>query len=200
MKLNLIFYIIIISSFLSSCGNNHENEEENNNQDNLIIITQKQFESEKMSFGKIKKMQFDDIIKSNGYIISKSSGTAKISTQVSGLVKKIYCSKGQKVNKGQTLFEITGNDLIELQQNFSESSSQLKRLKSEYERIKSLFEDKIATQKEFTYAESEYKMALAKYSALKAKIQLIGLNVTKIENGQFHSSFFIKAPISGYIS
>lgn len=41
---------------------------------------------------------------------------------------------------------------------------------------------------------------MAKYSGLKLKIESIGLNTSKIENGEFYSSYQLKSPIKGYIS
>ncbi len=125
---------------------------------------------------------------------------AIINTSVPGLVKKINCTAGLKVKTGQILFEITGNQFIELQKDFAETASQLKRIKSEYERVKSLYEEKIGTEKEMILAESEFKAANAKYSALKMKLKYIGLNDANIEEGNFYESFSLKSPLDGYIS
>ena len=43
-------------------------------------------------------MQFDEKVRCNGNILVDPSGTAIISTSVPGLVKKINCTAGQKVN------------------------------------------------------------------------------------------------------
>ena len=101
---------------------------------------------------------------------------------------------------GQILFELSGNEFIELQKDFAEMASQLKRIRSEYERVKSLYSEKVGTEKEMILAESDFKAANAKYSALKMKLKLIGLNDTKIEDGNFYESFSLKSPLDGYIS
>jgi cobalt-zinc-cadmium efflux system membrane fusion protein len=200
MKLKAILCIITACTLIASCGKNKNNENNSAVQEDLIKITHQQFESSKMTFGEQIKMPFPEIVKCNGNIVSKPSGIAKISTSVSGLVQKIHCTTGQRVYAGQIIFELSGNDLIELQKDFAETASQLKRMKSEYERIKSLFSEKVGTEKELISAESEFKVANAKYSALKMKIQLIGLDALKIEGGNFYESFSIKSPLNGYIS
>jgi len=153
-----------------------------------------------MAFGKMQKIPFDETVKCNGYIVTKPGGSAKISTSVSGLLQRFYCTPGQRVNSGQKLFELSGNEFIELQRDFAESASQLKRISSEYKRIKSLNSDNISTEKELIFAESEYNTATASYSALKMKIKLIGLDASSIENGNFYESFSIKSPLNGYVS
>lgn len=200
MKPIALFSILIISFFITSCSSNKKNEEISNDKKELIIISEQQFESDKMAFGELQKVTFSEVVKCNGNIVSKSSGTAKISPVINCLVQKINCTVGQKVSIGETLFKLSGNEFLELQKDFAETASQLKRMKSEYKRVKSLYEQNIGTEKEFISTESEYKSYQANYSALKMKIQFIGLDASKIENAYFYPSFSIKSPINGYIS
>jgi cobalt-zinc-cadmium efflux system membrane fusion protein len=200
MKFKLMFSLTVAGMLILSCKSNPANDEMPVDQDQLISITHEQFETGKMSFGKMQRMSFDETVKCNGYIVSKPGGSAKISTSVSGLLQKFYCTPGQRVIAGQNLFELSGNEFIELQRDFAESASQLKRISSEYKRIKSLNNENIATEKELIFAESEFNTATASYSALKMKIKLIGLDPSRIENGNFYESFSIKSPLNGYVS
>lgn len=168
--------------------------------DNLIIITREQFETGKMVIGEPAEMYFAEKVRCNGNILVEPSGNAIISTSVAGLVKKINCTAGQKVYAGQILFELSGNEIIELQKDFAETASQLKRSRSEYERTKSLYSEKVVTEKEMVLAESDFKTTNAKYSALKMKLKFAGLNDTKIEDGNFYESFSLKSPLDGYVS
>jgi cobalt-zinc-cadmium efflux system membrane fusion protein len=119
---------------------------------------------------------------------------------VSGLVQKIVCTEGDQVVKDQVLFELSGNEFFELQKDFAGASSQFRKMKSEYERIQSLFKDKVGTEKELISAESEYKNILATYHALKMKIQWMGLDASRIEDADFYHAFSIKSPINGCLS
>jgi membrane fusion protein, heavy metal efflux system len=199
MKLFSLFSGIAIFFLLFSCRSNVA-EQKVDADAQFISISQKQFEAGEMQLCEMQKMVFNQSIHCHGNIISKPGGSAKVSTFVSGLVKKIYCKPGQKIASGQAIFEITGNELIEFQRDFAETASLLVRVKSEYERLKSLFSEKVGTEKELIFAESEYKSTLAQYSALKIKMHLLGLNSEKVENGSFYDSYIIKSPISGYVS
>ncbi len=184
----------------TACGNKIKTETSAPETDTLIVVTKSQFETEKMELKVPEIRPFNQTIKCNGKLIAAASGTAKISAVIPGLVEKIQCVNGQNISRGQILFSISGNELIEIQRDYSETASQLKRLKSEYERSKELYSQKVATEKEFIQAESEYKAINARYSALKMKISLMGLDPKQIEEGNFSNSYQIKAPISGQIT
>jgi cobalt-zinc-cadmium efflux system membrane fusion protein len=195
----MIFSVAVLI-ILASCGNKKQAEEPVQTSDSLIVVTKTQFETEKMALGTSSMIPFDRMVKCNGKIVAKSTGMAKISTPVAGIVQKINCSNGQLVGRGQVLFELSGNNLIEIQRDFTETSSMLKKAKSEFDRMKALYSEKVGTEKEYILAESEYKAVNARYAALKLKIEAMGLDAAKIEEGQFFSSFKILAPISGQIS
>lgn len=199
-KITVMIFSVAVLIILASCGNKKQAEEPVQTSDSLIVVTKTQFETEKMALGTASMMPFDQVVKCNGKIVAKSTGMAKLSTPVAGIVQKIYCSNGQFVGRGQVLFELSGNNLIEIQRDFTETSSMLKKAKSEFDRMKALYSEKVGTEKEYILAESEYKAVNARYAALKLKIEAMGLDVAKIEEGQFFSSFKILAPISGQIS
>jgi membrane fusion protein, heavy metal efflux system len=125
---------------------------------------------------------------------------ANVSAPVSGIVKSFNCYNGQSVETYQPLIEITGNEIIDIQNDFAEASANYNRLKSEYERIKSLYNENVTSEKDFILAETGFKTAMAKYNGLKLKIEAIGFSVSKSENGVFYDSYSIKSPIGGRIS
>lgn len=166
----------------------------------LIAITSQQFVNDSMQLGHIELRPFENTIKCNGTIIPLPNGMAKVNAPVNGIIKRINCQNGQLVKKNQILAELTGNEIIDIQKEFAEASANYKRLKSEYERIKSLYNEKVTSEKDFMLSESDFKTAMAKYNALKLKIEIIGFSISKIENGEFYSSYSIKSPINGYIA
>ncbi len=200
MKTNSIICIIYTVILLASCSHNQNTERKSEAVDNLITITEAQFKAGNLEIGEPVKMTFENVVRCNGSIVTDPSGNARISTPVQGLIKRISCSGGQKVSPGQVLFELSGNEFIELQRDFAETASQLKRLRSEYERIKALYEEKIGTEKDLIQSESEFKASNAKYSALKMKIRFLGLDESRIETGDFYESFYLRSPINGFIS
>lgn len=200
MKPIPILSLTVALIVITSCGNKKNTEDRAEVSENLITVTREQFETNKMELGEPLKQTFEEVVKCNGNIVVQPSGVAMISTSIPGLVERINCKTGQKVNVGQVLFELTGNDFVELQKEFAETASQLKRVKSEYERIRTLYNDNVVAEKDYILAESEFKAANAVYSALKMKLRFIGLDDAKIVNGSFYDYFSIRSPINGFIS
>lgn len=196
-------YLLILFSILlliSACNNDSPETQAESSDHNMIVVSHSQFVTNKMTFGEIQEKPFVDILNCNGNVVAKSQGVAIISPFVAGLVNKVYVKAGDKVSKNQAIFEISGNDFIDIQREFSEIASKLKRLKSEYERKEYLFKQNVGSEKDFITAESEYKGMNASYSALKMKLQLMGLEPDKIENAQYYKFYTINSPIDGYIS
>jgi membrane fusion protein, heavy metal efflux system len=201
MKYRVLTYILIAVFTVASCGRKAQKEAVAEEQPTgLIVISQEQFKTAGMEMGKPEKRIFDDVVRCNGNILVQPSGVARISSPVTGLVKRINCISGEKVSRGKILFELSGNEFIELQKDFAETSSMLRRTRTEYERINALFGEKVGSEKDLIMAETEFKVTNARYSALKMKISLLGLEPAKIEEGNFYESFFIRTPINGYVS
>lgn len=190
-------YIVSLCMLLSSCNGKQQPPEE---ESPLIEITDRQFTMEGMQLGEIETVTFENTIKCNGAIVPLPGGIANVNAPVPGIIKSIRCRNGQWVNASQSLLEISGNEMIDMQGQFAEAAADYHRSKSEYNRAKVLYEDKIASEKDFMMADNEYKRSLARYSGLKMKIEAMGLSVSSVENGDFSTFYMIKAPINGFIS
>jgi cobalt-zinc-cadmium efflux system membrane fusion protein len=203
MKLYTYFRIIPFALILlaTGCGKSTKTTEvAESAADQLIKISIKQFNSDSMAFGTISTQTFEDEVRCNGYITAAANGMAQVGTPIAGIVESVNCSMGSFVKKGQTLCMISGNDLMAMQQEFTETSARLRRLKSDYERSKSLYDEKIGAEKDFIATESEYKATKSKYLSLKLRLELLRLNVAKIEAGDLYASFSVISPINGYIT
>ena len=89
-KITVMIFSVAVLIILASCGNKKQAEEPVQTSDSLIVVTKTQFETEKMALGTVSMMPFNQMVKCNGKIVAKSTGTAKISTPVAGIVQKIY--------------------------------------------------------------------------------------------------------------
>lgn len=187
---------------LTACGNSEKQtaEEVTSLENNLIVVTKAQFESEKMQLGTFTEQDFNNTIKVNGMIDVPPQNRAKVSTFLGGYVKKTPLLIGDIVKKGQLLVTLENTEFVELQQQYSEITEQINYLKSEYERQKTLFEEKITSQKNYLKAESTYKSAMAQQNGLRQKLRMMNINPTSVEQGKFTSQINIYAPINGKVS
>jgi len=196
-------FLLLIFSIVTSCDSSKQSEKENETtaiDENLIEITLSQFENSNMELGKATTQVFSEGIKTNGYIDVPPANKAKVSAIIGGYVKKSSLLVGDIVKKGQLLLTIENPDFITIQQNYLEISEQLNYLKSENDRQKTLFEEKITSQKNFLKAQSTYKTALASYNGLAQQLRLMNINPKNVEAGKITSAIAIYAPISGSIS
>lgn len=164
-----------------------------------IEISKDQFEANSMLLGKIEDRIFENTVKVNGLVTSPPTEIAKVSATLGGYIKNIFFENGQFVKKNQLLLEIGGSEIVDLQKNFAVSSANFKKIESDFNRSKILFESKAISEKEFLIIEADYKSYLADYKGLMMKVQNLGLTAAKIEDGDFQSSYFLKSPIDGFI-
>jgi cobalt-zinc-cadmium efflux system membrane fusion protein len=202
-KIYNLLFIGLTSVLLLACDSaKTENNEQNASVEvnNLIEISLNQFQYMKMELGKLSEHHFTNGIKTNGFIDVPPSDRAMVSAIMGGYVKISHMLIGEEVKKGQLLLTLENPDFIEIQQNYLALFEQLNYLKSEYTRQKTLFDEKITSEKNYLKAESEYKSTLANYNGLAQKLQLMNLDIAKIKLGKFSSTIPIYSPINGSIA
>ena len=189
--------LTITAIILTSCRSKNESEAPVSDK---IIITSQQFATDSMQLGKMRAHVFENTLKCNGRIIPLPNGMARISAMVPGIIKSISCYNGQFVGRNQTLAKITGTEVFDLQKDFAEAAAVYNRLKTEYERAKSLYNEKVTSEKDFMAVESEFKTAMARYFGLRLKLEAIGFSTSNIEKGEFYATYSLQSPIDGYVS
>ncbi len=204
MKIYTSKIIVLLLSIIAISCNTSKTEEAVVNpikqDNNRVEITSLQFETSKMELGEISNQFSTESIKTNGYIDVPPANRAKVSAIIGGYVKKSPLLVGDKVKKGQLLLTIENPDFIEIQQDYLEISEKLTYLKSEYNRQKTLFNEKITSQKKYLKAESDYKSALALLNGLAQKLKMININPLNVKAGKITSIAPIYAPISGSVT
>ncbi len=202
-KIKILITALTVLLILQSCSDKKtENAEQTATEqnENLIKVTKEQFEKSEMQTAKPELVTFKTKIRTTGKIILNPKGKAYVNSVFPGVIKRNFVMPGQKVARGQKLCSMTSIDIISLQQEFSETANKLEKLKKDYSRKKSLFDEKVISEKEYQAAKSDYFGMLGNYNGLKQKILMMKLNPDKIKNGQISSEIYLTAPISGYIT
>ena len=196
-------FILFAVLFMFSCGDSEkENSEESatSSRDGGIQLSFAQFEGSDMELGKIEENSFPVSIETTGMIDVPPENKAMVSSFADGYVRETPLLIGDEVKKGQFLVSLENPDYVQMQQDYLDAMQQMNYLKSEYQRQKTLLEEKITSERNFLRAESEYKRNLAKYQALRKKLQMLNLNPDAVERGNISSTIRIYAPISGSIT
>ncbi|GGW87715.1 efflux RND transporter periplasmic adaptor subunit [Salegentibacter mishustinae] len=204
MTNNLKSILILLAVLLmSSCGDSEkENSEETatNSSDGGIQLSFAQFEGSDMELGEIEENSFPISVETTGMIDVPPENKAMVSSFADGYVRETPLLIGDEVKKGQFLVSLENPDYVQMQQDYLDAMEQMNYLKSEYQRQKTLLEEKITSERNFLKAESEYKRNQAKYRALRKKLQMLNLNPEAVEKGNISSMIRIYAPITGSIT
>lgn len=204
----LAIFILIISVGFLACGNDSEPIElpvgqaalEESNPDPYLTITAEQFAIGEMELGYLSTTAFSHTVRANGFIDVPPKSKAAISVYYGGYVKGLDLLPGQRVRKGQVLFSLENPDFVQMQQDYLEAKAQLGYLKADFERQQTLASENIASQKNYLKAESDYQVQLARSEGLKKKLEMLGLDLGRVEARDFVSQTKVYAPISGFIT
>jgi cobalt-zinc-cadmium efflux system membrane fusion protein len=191
-------YIFALSIVLFSCKES-KTEEALVKDDKSIMVTVQQFKSSAMEIASPTEQDFEVTIKATGKIDVPPQNRAKVTTFVGGNVKSTTLLVGDKVTKGEALLTLENTEFLDIQKDYLEVAEKIKYLKSEYERQKTLFDEKITSQKNYLKAESDYRVAKGMYQSLRAKLSLLNISPSNVEKGILTSVITIYSPMSGDI-
>lgn len=197
-KMKNFIYTLVLTSLLFSCKE-AKTEAEVPETDGLITVTTTQFQSAGMEVATPIEQDFDVTIKTSGNIDVPPQNRAKVTTFIGGYVKGTKLLVGDRVTKGQALLTLENTEFLDIQKDYLEVAEQIHYLKSEYERQKTLYDEKITSQKNYLKAESDYRRAKATHQSLKEKLVMLNINPATVEKGKLTSVITIFSPISGDI-
>ena len=197
--------LLLLAFILASCNNSEKEVESTDSTSEEIAegnihLSKAQFENAKMEIGQLTEKPFAQTVQTNGVIDVPPQSRAVVSAFAGGHIKNTPLLVGSKVSKGQRLVTIENPEFITMQQNYMETVAQLSYLNSEYERQKTMFEEKITSQKSYLRAESEYKTALARSNSLKKNLQMLNINPASVAAGNIVSQVNIYSPIDGNVT
>lgn len=141
----------------------------------------------------LEKGDIEADVSSTGTV--EAINTVEVGTQISGTIEKIYVDYNDKVTAGQLLAEmdikLLSTNLYSAQANLSVSEAQLNQAKEEFERNKSLYEQKVISEKEYTTSKYIYDQAVSVKEVALASVKNI-----EVRMGYAH----ITSPINGTVT
>lgn len=197
--------VLSLGFILFNCGNKEAKNGQTQSQtkettDERIFVSKEQFQHGKMTLGSLEEKPFPIIVQTNGMIDVPPENRAVVSATMGGYIKTTPFLIGDKVRKGQALVTLENPEFVTIQQEYMEVNGQLKYLKSEFERQKTMVAENITSQKSFLQAESAYKATLARHNGLQKQLAMLNISSSHAEEGNISSVVSIYAPISGSIT
>lgn len=205
MKSNANLYIpvlLVLALLIESCngGDKSAAAGESVPDDGLIHVSKAQFETNNMQLGHPAMRNFPEVLQVSGMVDVPPENRASVSAVSGGFIREISLLIGDRVRRGQRLVTLENPEFLQLQQQYLETVEQLPFLKSEFERQKTLYNEKISSEKLFLQAESQYRTALARSNSLGRQLELLNISPESVQAGQLSSVSPVFAPIDGYIT
>ena len=201
-----ISVIIFISAILLSCAA-EKNESADNKKtveekpiESIVELNQQQIKTLGITSSKAEQKAMRTSLELNGSINVPPQYTVSINAPFGGFVKNLYVQEGSPVKKGQLLAVIQNPDYISLQQEYLENKSQLVYLDAEYKRQEMLATEQINAAKILQKAKAELELIKAKLVGQRAKLQLLGIDISKLELGEISPSVNLTSSINGYVT
>lgn len=199
---NKIAFILALPMLLLwSCGHSNQTSEntESTMEEETISLSQEQFQNGKMQWGTISEHSFYNQVKTSGYFEVPPAEKVSISSFMGGSVNHLSIHEGKSVEAGDLLFTLVTPEFIKMQQDYVETLNQIEFLEKEYERQKKLYEDKVASEKDFQQIKSNYLITKAKLNGFNQTFKILQVNPKPIANGEIQEELKFYAPISGTI-
>lgn len=203
-RIYIILAIVQLIAF-SSCQNQttestiNDPIEEEHEDESIVILSQEQIKAVDIQFGTIEQKALKDLLKVSGELRVPNQNRAKATTLYPGVIQQIYIQAGNFVNKGERIASVTNADYIKMQEDFLTMSTQESLAETEYNRQKELYEGNAGALKNLQQAEANFKSLSARKASLMRQLQIMGINTSRINNGNLVTSLNITAPVSGIV-
>ncbi|MBS1599214.1 MAG: efflux RND transporter periplasmic adaptor subunit [Bacteroidetes bacterium] len=136
----------------------------------------------------------DDELKLSGEINFNDNKVVKVFPFSSGQIMQTFVSVGDKVQKGQTIAIIKSADVAGNYSDMSAANNDVAIAKKQADNAESLYQNGIASEKEWIEAKENYQKALVAFNKIKDQITINGKGNTNADG-----TYTVKSPISGYV-
>lgn len=197
-------YIVLFATacLMTACKGKPKEEEKTPaaGKETLIQLTEAQLKNAGIITGTLEKRRLSAVIKVNGQIDVPPQNMVSISFPLGGFLKSTNLLPGMHINKGAVIGVMEDQQFIQLQQDYLTSKAKMAYLEKEYNRQRELNQSKATSDKLFEQTEAEFKSVRILNKSVAEKLQLIGINASKLDENSISRSVNIYAPISGFVS
>lgn len=204
---NLKYKIILIAAavlFGVACGNKNQPEVAETTTDStskeIIVLSSTQFNNAGIVLAKPISQNINQKIKANGKLDVPPQNLVSVSAPYGGFLKSTTLLQGMHVHKGEVIAQMEHPDYIQLQQDYLENKSTLTYLKNELDRQQELAKEEVNSKKTLQKAKTDFEVMQARVNGLRAKLELINIDVAKLEKGTMQKVVALTSPINGYVT
>ncbi len=208
MRNRFNIYIMFFAScvVLLSCNGNgsddnasNHDEMEHRDEQESVHLSRAQFRALSMRVDTIPMRNTASYVEANGRLEVPPQNEATVTAIIGANVVSINVIEGDKVRKGEPLAYLSHPDLIKMQSDYINEYNQLQYLEQEHQRQQKLYEEKVASGKQFQKTKADYLSLKGIVKGLEAQLKQFGLNLTRIRNNNLYEQVPVHSPIDGYV-
>jgi len=198
--MKLLIFILISLLFLSCSKEEDLPIKELNNKQTEITLSDEEIKSNNIEFCKLEEVNLSHNISLTGKIDINPSNRIDIYAPHSGYIKNINLIEGDRVKKGELLFEIENLELINLQSKYVELNNSLRQVEKEFKRQSELFKENAISEKEFLEYEKNYNNIKNNVNSLEQELKYYKININNIlHKNQFTKRIEVRAEYNAFV-
>lgn len=210
-----VAFSILLAPLVSGCGNKGEpalkekkaetteKAEKSQNPSGQIVLSLEILKSVRFKSLPVTSSTITEAIQVTAAIVANQDRIFHVTPRIRGRVVEVYVSVGNGVGRGTNLALLDSTELGEAKAEHLKAKTFLDLAKANYEREKSLFDQKIAARKDVLTAEAEYRKVGAELRSLEEKLRLYGLSdkeIADMEHSQSASRYYLRSPAPGIVT
>lgn len=197
MNIKIIFLIPVVALMFScNSGKKVIPEEEKP----LMEFSSEQTEAMGIVTQKPVVKDFSETIYVRGKIILPVEDRPIVSSSISGKIDRLFVSSGDVVQQNDPLLQLSGMEIISLQENYLISQVQLQKLEKDLDRKRLLVGENVVSDKDFEFVKAEYERILIQNKALQLKLELVNINPDRVTMENMVSTVTIYSPENGIVN
>ena len=132
------------------------------------------FDAGLLAKSKAKRRPLAVPLKLTGEVRFDERRVAHVSSQAEGVIRNVDATLGDRVKKGEPLVQISSVTVGEAQASLVAAESVFELTRRKYERVKTLHEERIASERELLEAQQELEIAKIRAQAERSKLSTLG--------------------------
>lgn len=200
--------IITIVLIVFGCTNEPETEksdsqieaQDSTQTEQSVSMNQEQLKSAGIEVASPEFENISGMLSLQGTIDVPPQSMVSLSFPLGGYLKSTKMLPGMHVRKGQVLAELEDMQFIQLQQDYLTAGEKFLLSESEFNRQRDLNVSKASSDKVLQQARAEMETQRILVNALGQKLEVIGIDPTRLKAEKISKSVSIVSPINGFIS
>ena len=165
-----------------------------------VVLTPAQFKNANLVVGTLLQKEISALIRVKGKVDVPPQKLMSVSVPLGGYLKSSNLLPGMRVQQGEVIAVVEGEQYIQLQQDYLMAKEKLVWLEQEYNRQRELLATQSAPQKTFQMASADFSSQQVLVNALFQKLKLVGIQPENVTKDKISASISVRSGLSGYVA